>query len=156
MSHNEKGYVDENQMKLYLQALEEQDTDLLAKIQLGGKGKLINPSSAWNFYSNGSCIGTFEYPEIPKFSSLEMSYYMVELYCLYLSRDIKFSEYSNNLLISQCCDYLNKLDVSVIGSSKTPSNIFRGDYDFDLKGNYISQFLLQDMKIGGFIYKQKS
>jgi len=155
LPHNEKGYVDEKQMKVYLQALEEQDTDLLAKIQLGGKGKLINPSSAWNIYSNGSCIGTFKYPEIPKFSSLEMSFYMVELYCLYLSRDIKFSEYSTNPLILQCCNYLNQFDVSVISSIKTPSDIFRGDYDFDLKGSYVSQFLLQDMKIGGFIHKQK-
>jgi hypothetical protein len=155
LPHDKNGYVDETQMLLFLKALDEQDTDLLAKIQLGGKGKLINPSSAWNIYSNGSCIGTFEYPEIPKFSSLEMSYYMIELYCKYLSRDIKLSDYSTNPLISQCCDYLNKLDVSVIGSLKTPSNIFRGDYDFDLTGNYISQFLLQDMKIGGFIHKQK-
>jgi len=155
LPHDEKGYVDETQMNLLLKALEDKDIELLSKIQLGGKAKLINPTASWNYYSVGDCLDSFKYPNIPKFSSLEMSYYMVELYGMYLCRDIKFSEYSKNTIVSKCCEYLNKFDKSVIGSEKTFLNIFRGNFDFDLKGHYLSQFLLQDMKIGGFIHEQK-
>jgi hypothetical protein len=43
-------------IKLLKARLEDNDIELLSKIQLGGKGKLINPSSSWNFYGVGACF----------------------------------------------------------------------------------------------------
>jgi membrane-associated phospholipid phosphatase len=145
LPHDVNGYVDEEQMNIFLQAIKEENCELLTTIKLAGAGKLINVSASWSIDNIGDCIGTYEYPEIPKFSSSNMTYQMVELYCMSLCRDVKFSDFLTSEIISDCCRYLNtKYD-----------DIFRGKYPFDTNGLYISQFLFQPMKIGGFIHEQK-
>lgn len=156
LPHDEEGFVNKDEMMKLIIALEEKDSQKLSKINLGGKLKLVNPSAAWSSDIIGACNSTYRYSRLPGLSSDFIASEMSELYCMSLARDIPFSQYSDSSIIEDCCGYLNKLKkYPQVDGKVTPYNIFRGPMYGDLQGPYISQFLYRDLKMGGFMQKQK-
>lgn len=156
LPHDEEGFVNKDEMMKLIIALEERDSQKLSKIKLGGKLKLVNPSAAWSSDIIGACNNTYRYSKLPGLSSDFIASEMSELYCMSLARDIPFSQYKNSSIIEDCCGYLNKLKkYPQVDGKVTPYNIFRGPMYSDLQGPYISQFLYRDLRMGGFMQKQK-
>lgn len=171
LPHDSNGFVDQTEMIKLITALKERDSKKLAQVKLGSKLRLVNPSAAWSQELFGQNNNSYRYSKLPSLSSEKMAAQMVELYCMSLSRDIPFHQYRTSALIADCCKYINTLKyypqvadeenrtkshVCCTDPHKvTPYNIFRGPMYGDLQGPYISQFLYRDMKMGGFIQKQK-
>ena len=161
LPHDKEGLVDKMMMNKLLEALKYRDNNKLAKL---GNIKLVDPSAAWSNDIIGACSNTYPYTNT-KINPADM----VELYCMSLARDIKFSHYIMSSIIDDCRKYLNSAKLysrhkeryflsesNQIPSNKvTHDNIFRGPMCADLQGSYISQFLYRDVKIGGVIHKQK-
>ncbi len=142
LPHNSEGYVLESELIKLISAIKERSFQKLSKVRLGGKLKLIQPSASWSKDIVGSYANTYEYNPPPKLCFDFIASEMVELYCMTLARDVPFSQYTNNLIIIDCCRYLNSLPkYSHIKGQVTPYNIFRGSMDGDLQANYISQFM---------------
>jgi len=156
LPHNEEGFVDMNEMKKLLDALGNRDNKKLAQVKLGSRLKLVNPSAAWSNDIIGSCNNTYRYSRLPTLDSDIIAAQMVELYCMSYARDVPFHQYDSNIIIDDCCNYLNSLKIyPQINGRVTPYNIFRGPMDNDCIDLYISQFLYRDIKIGELVIKQK-
>jgi hypothetical protein len=76
----------------------------------------------------------------PTLSSAETAGEMVENYWMYLTRDVKFSEFHADPTIALAVENINKLTHFV--HAVTPANLFRGPTVGDLAGPYVSQFLV--------------
>jgi hypothetical protein len=150
--HDDQGYVNKDEMMKLITALDEKDYNKISNIKLGGKLKLVNLTTSWSNYNIGIC----RYTRLPSMSSDFIAAQMAELYCMSLTRDIPFKDYTKNHLIEDCCGYLNSLrKYPQVSGKVTPYNIFRGPMYGDLQGPYISQFLHRDIKMGGITYQQK-
>ena len=83
---------------------------------------------------------------------------MVEHYWGAVLRDVPFSEYPTNPLVAQAVADMNRLwipaqrrEINEYPFPITPQNLFRGQSirgDANLKGPYISQFILQPTFFG--------
>lgn len=156
LMHDNDGFVVTSDMKKFLTALQSHDTTKLSQLTLGGPLKLVNPSAAWSNDLVGACNNTYRFSSLPSLSSNEIAAEMAELYCMALARDVPFREYNLSPVIEDCCEYLNELQVyPQVQGKVTPYNIFRGVMDADVQGPYISQFLYRDVKMGGFMTKQR-
>jgi hypothetical protein len=96
-------------------------------------------------------------PACPSVTSAATAAEMVEHYWGAILRDVPFSEYPTNPLVAQAVADMNRL--SFLRSAEnneypfpiTPQNLFRGQSirgDANLKGPYISQFILQPTFFG--------
>src|SRR5215472_2141234 len=96
-------------------------------------------------------------PPAPSVASAQSAAEAVEHYWGALLRDIPFTDYANNSLVAQAVADMNEL--SFLGSAGnqeyphpvTPQNLFRGQIvpgDGNIRGPYISQFLLQPAFLG--------
>ena len=156
LTHDQNGFVNSEEMVKLLMALEQRDSSKLAQLKLGGTLKLVDPSAAWSNDIVGACPNTYRYSRQPSLYSNYIAAEMTELYCMSLARDIPFSQYLTSSIISDCCGYLNALkEYHPVEGKVTSDNIFRGPMYGDLQGPYISQFLYRDLRMGGFMQKQK-
>lgn len=121
--------------------------------------KLTNPQAGWNFDLEGGDPQSYAIPPAPNFSSAEAAAEMVELYWMALSRDVCFNDYATDSTIGDAITDMNNLsDYRGEGSAAgkvNAGNIFRGFTPGDVKGPYISQFLLLDIPFGSLCISQK-
>lgn len=154
--HDTEGNVENGGVMALLDALGARDNDKLERLILSNGCRLLDPSAAWANDLIGKSINVYRYSKIPGLSSEILASNMLELYCMVLVRDVKFSAYGGDEKIKQCCEYLNQLG----GIAFYPKGLI-GDYMFrvpiggSMMGLYVSQFLYRDVRIGGFIHKQK-
>lgn len=121
--------------------------------------KLTNPQAGWNFDLQGGDPQQFLMPPAPKFSSAESAAEMVELYWMALARDVCFNDYATNPIIAKGIADLNNMSdyhgTGPANGSVNAGNIFRGFTEGDLKGPFISQFLLMDIPYGTLCISQR-
>ncbi|HKP68781.1 MAG TPA: hypothetical protein VJV05_05835 [Pyrinomonadaceae bacterium] len=130
----------------------------------GGRNSRLNgPQGALAFDLQGIDSHSTVIPPSPATSSAQTAAEQVEHYWGAILRDIPFADYGSNPLVAQACADMNNLSYvsspgSIIPSSVTPQNIFRGQFvsgDGNLKGPYISQFMVQPTFYGAQSLDQK-
>ena len=113
--------------------------------------RLVNPQSGLAFDLEGSDSHQLFQPPAPAFSSPEQAADAIELYWMALARDVAFTEYGSDPITAAAAAELSILsgfrgprDLGVVATSK----LFRGFTAGDLRGPYISQFLLKTIPYG--------
>jgi membrane-associated phospholipid phosphatase len=153
LPHNEFGEVDAAAYNALLRALSTQDNEDFERIPTGCENarRLINPQAGLAFDVEGPDPQSLTSPPAPRIDSARNSAEAVELYWMALSRDIPFTAYESHPLIAEAAQDLSELSdyrAPKIDGRITPATIFRGDTRGDLRGPYLSQFLLRDIQYG--------
>ncbi|HMP30923.1 MAG TPA: vanadium-dependent haloperoxidase, partial [Saprospiraceae bacterium] len=168
LPHNPDGEVDVFAYETLKTAVLTGNPETYNKIPLGTPGLgsnglrgrfLTNPQAGWAFDLEGPDGQSLTIPPPPTFESAEVAAEMVELYWMALARDVYFEDYDTNPIIANAVNDLNNMtDYRGQGSSAGSidyKNIFRGFTSGDLKGPYLSQFLLKDIPYGTLCISQK-
>ena len=151
LPHNDLGEVDLNAYNAYLQALNSGQPADFEAIPLGGTAKLSNPQASYCYALEGADAAALASPPAPRFSSAQAAAEMVEDYWQALTRDVPFNQYGADPTIAQAVADLNKLSDyrgPKVNGQVTPDVIFRGSTPGDLRGPYLSQFLLKPVPMG--------
>ncbi|HKA21615.1 MAG TPA: vanadium-dependent haloperoxidase [Blastocatellia bacterium] len=130
----------------------------------GGNSKLNGPQGALAFDLEGLDSHCTVIPPAPSVTSAQTAAEQVEHYWGALLADVPFTEYATNPLAAQAVADLNNL--SFLDSSAnnqfpypvTPQNLFRGQFvpgDGNVRGPYISQFMIQPTFYGAQLLDQK-
>ncbi|HUI83052.1 MAG TPA: twin-arginine translocation signal domain-containing protein [Candidatus Binatia bacterium] len=125
----------------------------------GGTGftsTMNGPEGAFTFDLEGRDSHATVIPPAPSVASAQSAAEAVEHYWAALMRDVQFKDYLTSSLAAQACADLNNLsyvrqDNSIFPYPVMPQNLFRGQFfrgDDNLKGPYISQFLIQPTFFG--------
>ena len=120
--------------------------------------KLVNPQSGHAFDLTGADSHHLEIPPAPTFASAEQAGEMVENYWMALLRDVSFTDYGTDPMAVKAAADLSKLSVfpgPMVNGKVTPGTLFRGFTAGDLRGPYLSQFLLRTAMFGSEIVEQK-
>jgi hypothetical protein len=130
----------------------------------GGNSKLNGPQGAFAFDLQGIDSHATVIPPSPTTASAQTAAEAVEHYWAGVVRDVPFAQYDSNPLVAQACADLNNMSY-INGSSNdqvpypvTPQNIFRGRFtanDGNVKGPYVSQFMVQPTSYGAQELDQK-
>jgi len=130
----------------------------------GPNSRLNGPQDALAFDLEGLDSHAFNIPPAPSVASAQTAAEEVEHYWSALLRDVPFTQYASNQTVSQAVQDLNRLSFVKSTSNNeivfpvTPQNLFRGQIvsgDGNVKGPYISQFLLQPTFYGAQAIDQK-
>ncbi|MFB5601113.1 MAG: phosphatase PAP2 family protein [Nitrososphaeraceae archaeon] len=120
--------------------------------------KLVNPMAAFSFELIGPDSHNLFLKPAPNFDSTEEAGEIAELYWQALAREVAFTDYENNSIINNASNDLSQFS-RFYGPKQsgrvTPETLFRGNTDGDLKGPYISQFLLKPIPYGAHTIEQK-
>jgi hypothetical protein len=130
----------------------------------GGNSKLNGPQGALAFDLEGTDSHATVIPAAPGVASAQTAAEEVEHYWGALLRDVPFTEYATNPLAVQAVADMNNL--SFLGGTAndqfpypvTSQNLFRGQFaagDGNVKGPYISQFMVQPTFYGAQPYSQQ-
>ncbi|MEO6333964.1 MAG: twin-arginine translocation signal domain-containing protein [Pyrinomonadaceae bacterium] len=129
----------------------------------GANSKLNGPQGALAFDIQGLDSHSTTIPRAPTVASAQTAAEHAEHCWATLLRDVPFSEYGSNSIAAQACVDLNNMSYvsngdSQFGSAVTPQNLFRGKFsvgDGNVKGPYISQFLIQPVGYGALEIDQR-
>lgn len=151
LPHNSIGEVDANAYRALLRALSTGSPQDFENIPMGcadlsRRIKLVNPQAGMAFTLEGTDAQMMAIPPAPKFSSAEEAGEIVENYWMALLRDVNFTDYATNPMAAAAAADLSAMSDfrgSKAGGAVTPGTLFRGTTAGDVKGPYISQFLLQ-------------
>lgn len=113
---------------------------------------LTNPQAGLAFDLEGPDAQAVTMPPAPRIDDAETAGEMAELYWMALLRDVSFSAYPVNALAASAANSLTT-EFSMfrgpkIAGAVTPATLFRGFTPGDLRGPYISQFLLKPISYG--------
>jgi hypothetical protein len=130
----------------------------------GGNSKLNGPQGALAFDLQGIDSHSTVIPPSPTIAGAQTAAEAIEHYWAGVVRDVPFAQYGSDPLVAQACGDLNNMSY-INGSSNdqvpypvTPQNIFRGRFtagDGNLKGPYVSQFMIQPTFYGAQELDQK-
>jgi hypothetical protein len=151
LPHNQLGEVDLNAYNALLRALNSGSAIDFEAIPMGATAKLANPQAAYCFGLEGADAQAIAVPPAPAFNSAQMAAEIAEDYWYALTRDVPFSRYQSDPLISQAAADLSKFSdyrAPKVNGQVTPDVIFRGDTPGDLNGPYISQFVWKTIPMG--------
>ncbi|WP_333781283.1 vanadium-dependent haloperoxidase [Oceanirhabdus sp. W0125-5] len=158
MPHNHLGEVNLGAYNIWLKALTTGNPQMFEEIPLGGVRKFANPQGSYAYDLEGPNSHHLTMPPAPNFDSAWAASEMGEDYWRALTRDVPFADYDTNTLISEACtdmsqfsDYRGPKENGEV----TPGTIFRGNFEGDLIGPYISQFLAKDVPFGAKILEQQ-
>lgn len=157
LPHDKKGFVDQHEYRKLLDFCHG-NFSKLQEINLGGVRKLKNPSCIYTIDLCGLPKDSYYLPASPSITSKDAAADMVELYAMALARDIPFSQWHKSKEIKRLAKQISKLTSywgPRIKDRVTPDCIFRGETKADLKGQFVSQFLYQDIIQGAQRVKQK-
>ena len=164
LAHNGLGVPNQQSYLSFVNALEDESFGALQNVIVGTPGggpnsRLNGPAGSFAFDLEGLDSHAFVIPPpAPAVATAQTATEQVEHYWAALLRDLPFTEYSNaNPLVAAAVSDLNLR--SFINSSQnnqfprpvTPQNLFRGQIfvgDGNVKGPYVSQFLLQPTFFG--------
>jgi hypothetical protein len=161
LPHNKYGEVELLAYGSLLRALTTGEPDHFERIPLGVPGgtPLVNPQAGLSFDPQGPDAAALTLPPAPRFDSARQAAEAVELYWMALCRDVPFSAFDKNRLVAEAAaelgrlpSYAGPIDNGVV----TPGVLFRGDTAGDLRGPYLSQFLLQDIPYGTLRIDQRN
>ena len=123
----------------------------------GGNSRLNGPQGALAFDLEGIDSHSTVIPPSPATASACTAAEQVEHYWGALLRDVNFTDYDSSPLAAQACADLNNMSY-ISGAENTqvpfpvtPQNLFRGRFlagDGNVKGPYVSQFMLQPTYYG--------
>lgn len=123
----------------------------------GPNSKMNGPATAFAFDLEGLDSHAYQIPAAPSVATAQTATEEVEHFWASLVRDVPFTEYASNPTIAEAVADLNSRSFISSGGANqwplpvTPQNIFRGQVfvgDGNVKGPYISQFLLQPTFFG--------
>lgn len=160
LPHNQFGEVQHSAYRALLTALTTGDPNDFENIPLDGGRKFVNPQAGLAFDLEGPDSQSLMIPPAPRIDGPENSGEMGELYWMALLRDTHFSDYkSGGGLVGEAVNSLNN-DFSDFRGPKesgqvTPQTLFRGITPGDIKGPYISQFLLKGNADSSLNYTEK-
>jgi hypothetical protein len=157
LPHNDLGEVDSNAYSAFLTSM--QDGAPLGEVERIPMGctvptlqmKLVNPCSASCFSLQGADSHHLTIPAAPPVQSSWAAGEMVELYWMALARDVAFTDYAGNSVTQAAASELNALTIfrgPKASGVVTPATLFRGFTAGDLRGPYLSQFLLKPVPFG--------
>lgn len=158
LPHNNLGEVDLGAYASLVKARRMQDPAEFENIQLGLGRKLTSPQAGLAMDLEGPDSHHVTLPAAPRFSSAEEAGEMVEVYWMALARDVNFTAYDTNPIITAAAADITQLS-NFKGPKQqgrvTPNTIFRNRTDGDLNGPWLSQFLLLDFSFGANYFSQK-
>ncbi len=137
-----------------------QDFENILVANPGGNGftsTMNGPMGALSFDLEGLDSHATSIPPAPSVASAQTAAEGVEHYWAALMRDVQFTDYANNSLAAQAAADLNRMSyLRGRGNNEfpypvTPQNLFRGQFhpgDGNVKGPYLSQFLIQPTYFG--------
>ncbi len=143
------GEVDPGAYEVYLEALASGQQTQIDAIPLGCpdpslQRKLVDPLAGLAFVLEGTDSHQLEIPPAPTFASAEQAAEMVEEYWMALLRDVPFADYPSSPLAQAAADDLTSFGKHFkgpkVGHVVTPETLFRGVFEGDLVGPYVSQF----------------
>src|SRR5215216_1064053 len=172
LQHNGLGVPNQVSMLSLLNALEDESFDALQNVIVGTPGggpnsKLNGPATAFAFDLEGLDSHAFTIPPpAPTVRSAQTATEEVEHYWASLLRDVPFTEYANDptgTVAAAVADLNSRSFIQAGGANQwalpvTPQNLFRGRVfanDGNVKGPYISQFLIQPTFFGAQELTQK-
>lgn len=158
LPHNDFGEVDTRAYRLLLRALTTGRAEDFERVPLGGRRPLTNPLSGLGFDLEGPDPQALTIPPAPRVDGPQASAEMVELYWMALCRDVPFARFDSNHLVAEAAADLSQLSDfrgPKCDGDVTPETLFRGETAGDLRGPYLSQFLLRDIPYGTLLISQR-
>ena len=156
------GLVDLAAYESFKKALDTGDPEDFDKIILGGPRTLNGPQGSFAFSLDCLDSSQFHSKPAPALASEEYAGELVELYWASLLRDIAFTDYDGNAIANMAATELSSLPVTTYTGPRnagmvTPDLLFRGNFDGEKLGPYLSQFILQDtgLSFGAMPLQQK-
>jgi membrane-associated phospholipid phosphatase len=156
LPHDEVGEVVPEAYNALLRAVSTQRAEDFERIPATGR-RLVNPQSGLAFDLEGPDAQSLVMPPAPRIDSARNSAEMVELYWMALCRDVPFTEFETSPLAEQAAAELSGLSdyrAPRQGGRVTPATLFRGDARGDVRGPFLSQFLLRDIQYGTLLIPQ--
>ena len=164
LQHNGLGVPNQASMQSLLDALEDESFTALQNVIVGTPGggpnsRLNGPATSFAFDLEGLDSHAYTIPPpSPTVRSAQTATEQVEHYWASLLRDVPFTDYGSNALVAQAVTDLNSRSFLQGGGAGqwalpvTPQNLFRSRVaatdDGNLKGPYISQFMVQPTFFG--------
>ena len=164
LQHTGLGVPNSSSMQSLLNALEDESFEALQNVIVGTPGggpnsRLNGPATSFAFDLEGRDSHAYILPPpAPTVRSAQTATEQVEHYWASLLRDVPFTEYGSNPLVAEAVADLNSRSFLQTGGAGqwplpvTAQNLFRSrvatSNDGNLKGPYISQFLLQPTFFG--------
>jgi hypothetical protein len=170
LRHDALGIPNKQSYQSFIDALTSETFQGLNNVIIGTPGggpnsKMNGPASAFAFDLEGLDSHAFTIPPpAPSVSSAQTATEEVEHYWASLLRDVPFTEYATNPTVADAVADLNSRSFLQGGGAGqwalpvTPQNLFRGRVftgDGNVKGPYVSQFLVQPTFFGAQPLNQK-
>jgi len=170
LRHDGLGVPNQLSYQSLIDALESETFQGLNNVVLGTPGggpnsKMNGPDSSFAFDLEGLDSHAFTIPPpAPSVASAQTATEQVEHYWASLLRDVPFTEYASNPTVAEAVADLNSRSFIQGGGANqwprpvTAQNLFRGQVfvgDGNVKGPYISQFMLQPTFFGSQPLSQK-
>ena len=130
----------------------------------GGNSKLNGPQGSLAFDLEGLDSHATVIPAAPSVASAQTAAEQVEHYWGALLADVPFTDYATNALVGQAVNDLNNMSFLASAANNqfpfpvTRQNLFRGQFvpgDGNVRGPYISQFMIQPAFFGAQLLDQK-
>lgn len=163
LQHNSLGVPNQTSMLSLLNALEDESFAALQNVIVGTPGggpnsRLNGPATSFAFDLEGLDSHAYTIPPpAPAVRTAQTATEQVEHYWGSLLRDVPFTEYGTNPLVAEAVADLNSRSFIQAGGGNqwplpiTPQNLFRARVfanDGNVKGPYVSQFMLQPTFFG--------
>jgi hypothetical protein len=159
--NDETGFAKKEEIDKLIKAIDSGKKSLIDKIPIHPecKIKLVNFIAGKSSNILGKNPNQFIMQQYYYVDSVEGIKEMMEVYGNSLSRDTSFIDIENGTeLINTIINALNKYDTNTmptINGLITPKTLFRGNWEGELYGPYISQFLYLPFKYGNILIDQK-
>lgn len=163
LQHNGLGVPNQSSMQSLLDALEDESFQALQNVIVGTPGggpnsRLNGPATSFAFDLEGLDSHAYTIPPpAPAVRTAQTATEQVEHYWASLLRDVPFTEYGSSALVAEAVADLNSRSFIQAGGANqfplpvTPQNLFRARVfagDGNVKGPYVSQFMLQPTFFG--------
>ena len=153
------GLVDLAAYRTFKKALDNGAPADFEAITLGGPRTLNGPQGGLAFYLGCLDSSQFPVPPAPALASEAYATELVELYWASLLRDVAFTAYASNAVAAQAAGELSSMPAYIgprdTHNQVTPDLLFRGGFEGETVGPYISQFLIQNTSMGALPIIQK-
>lgn len=162
LRHDGLGVPNRLSYQSFIDALESETFAGLNNVVIGTPGggpnsKMNGPDTAFAFDLEGLDSHAYSIPPAPSVASAQTATEQVEHYWASLLRDVPFTDYASNPTVAEAVADLNSRSFIQGGGANqwprpvTAQNLFRGQVfvgDGNVKGPYVSQFLLQPTFFG--------
>lgn len=153
LPHAANGTVNNSAYQQLLTAIQTGSFTAFEQVPAGGPVKLANPLAAQVYDLEGRDSHDYGIKPAPALGSAEAAAEMVEVYAQALLRDVPFSEYTSHENVMKAA---NALAILTDFTGPTSAELlFRGVFEGDQTGPYVSQFLYKDVPSGPKVVDQK-